>query len=342
MSAADDRPESLAAQAASWVPPWEREQRPVDRDYQAAAADPDVPGEAAPAEDLDGPVDELRPDDDEDRSAASLSDDDDDFDEAFEGANPPGYDEVPPELPPVPGERGGPATVDAPAEVPGETEAEPTDLGGDAELPLPASIESAVADAEDDELGLAVDAPVPADGDDAGEVFDAAADDDVSDDADLDLPISEVVPGPDEDEAAALRADGAVFVLPGSEDGSGSSGGFGGTGESGGSGGAGESGGAGGSGGDAEVRAVDAGGGAVVAAFSAGQADVEAAFASGAAEAERATPRSAVPAQGRGTGWAGVAGGEPDGRTEDEVTPGDAEPAADDGLPSMDDAELRA
>jgi segregation and condensation protein B len=80
----------------------------------------------------------------------------------------------------------------------------------------------------------------------------------------------------------------------------------------------------------------------VVAAFGAGQADAEAAFASGAAEAEHAKPRSAVPAQGRGIGRPGVAGGEPDGRTEDEVTPGDAEPAADDGLPSMDDAELRS
>jgi segregation and condensation protein B len=80
----------------------------------------------------------------------------------------------------------------------------------------------------------------------------------------------------------------------------------------------------------------------VVAAFGAGQGDVGAAFASGAAEAEGAKPRSAVPAQGRGIGRAGVAGGEPDGRTDDGVRPGDAEPAAGDGLSPMDDAELRA
>ena len=35
----DERPESLAAQAAAWVPPWERQQRPPDRSYQAHLAD---------------------------------------------------------------------------------------------------------------------------------------------------------------------------------------------------------------------------------------------------------------------------------------------------------------
>jgi segregation and condensation protein B len=213
VSAADERPDSLAAQAASWVPPWEREQRPVDREYQAAAADPDISDEVAPPEDLDGPLDVTEPDDDEDRSAASLSEDDDDFDESFEGPNPPGYGEVPAELPPLPGESDGPATVDAPADVSGETEAEPTDVGGEPEVPLPESIESAAADAEDDELGLAVDAPSPPEGDDAGEVFDAAADDDVSDDAEVDLPISEVVPGPDEDEALGAVDAGGGAVL---------------------------------------------------------------------------------------------------------------------------------
>ena len=31
----DEQPDSLAAQAAAWVPPWERPQRPPDRAYQA-------------------------------------------------------------------------------------------------------------------------------------------------------------------------------------------------------------------------------------------------------------------------------------------------------------------
>ena len=240
----DERPDSLAAQAASWVPPWEREQPPVDRDFQAAAVDPD-------------------------------DSDPDDSDPSDQG-------EIPPELPPIPGERGGTATVDAPTEVSGETEAEPTDVGDEPDVSLPASIEDAVADAEDDDRGLAVDAPLPADGGDAGDVFDAAADDDMSDDAELDLPTAEQA---------------------------------------------------------------DAGGGAVVAAFGAGQADADLAFASGAAETGRAKPRPAVPEQGRATRRPGVAGGALDGRTAtgfSDPRPGESEPAADDGLPAMDDAELRA
>ena len=33
----DERPESLAAQAASWVPPWERAPRPPDPEFAAKA-----------------------------------------------------------------------------------------------------------------------------------------------------------------------------------------------------------------------------------------------------------------------------------------------------------------
>jgi segregation and condensation protein B len=135
----DERPDSLAAQAAAWVPPWERPHRPPDRDYQAATTGPDASDDLS-AETLDG----------------------DDFDESFEGEDPPGDSDVPPELPPLPGESGGPATVDAPAEVPGETPPEATDVGNEPELPLPEPIEAAEAEAEDDELGLAVDAPLPA------------------------------------------------------------------------------------------------------------------------------------------------------------------------------------
>ena len=47
----DERPETLAAQAAAWVPPWERQQRPPDRAYQAAA-------EAAARADAEGDEDE--------------------------------------------------------------------------------------------------------------------------------------------------------------------------------------------------------------------------------------------------------------------------------------------
>jgi len=179
----DERPESLAAQAAAWVPPWERQQRPPDRAYQAH---------------LTG---DQRESDDEDRSGAGLSDDDDDFDESFEGADPPGYtspETVPPELAPIPGETGGPISVDAPQELDGEPERAPTDIGLGPEVPLPDSIEQAAGDAGDDTDGSPVDAPFPAEGDDAGDVFDTAADDDVSDDDEVDLPFTEIVPDADE------------------------------------------------------------------------------------------------------------------------------------------------
>ena len=355
----DERPDSLAAQAASWVPPWEREPRPVDRDYQAATADPefadpefadpvaepdvadpvvatdpDVVADPVAAADSDGPADPPRPDDDEDRSASSLSDDDDDFDGTFEGPNPPGYGQVPPELPPVPGESGGVATVDAPTQVSGEGEAAPTDIGAEPEVPLSAPIESAASEAEDD-IGQAVDAPLPVDGDDAAGVFDAAADDDVSDDADVDLPCSEVVPDPDADETQeAADDDGSRSALPDEREPAGVGAEFA---------------------ADASVlpdeqapagvgaeSAADAGGAAVVAAFRAGQADAEAAYRSDAAAAERSTPRLAVPEQGRRTDHPDVAVGAPGGRTGKDPTSGDAEPAADGGLSPMDDAELRS
>ncbi len=186
----DEHPESLASQAASWVPPWERPQREPDRDYQASATASDEPP----------------PDDDEDRSSAGLSEDDDDFDPAFEGPNPPGYptEGVPDELPPIPGETGAPPTVDAPVELPGDDAAEPTDVGVEPDVAVPASIEAAVAD-DDDEAREAVDAMLPPDGDDAGDVFDAAADDDVSDDGEMDLPFRDDIPADDDD--SSVRAD---------------------------------------------------------------------------------------------------------------------------------------
>ena len=38
----DERPNSLAAQAASWVPPWERAPMAPDREYQASVREQDV------------------------------------------------------------------------------------------------------------------------------------------------------------------------------------------------------------------------------------------------------------------------------------------------------------
>ena len=176
----DERPESLAAQAASWVPPWERAAREPDRSYQAAAADPDN------ADELD---------------EAGLADDDDDFDESFEGPNPAEYaEEVPPELEALPGESSGPATVDAPRELPGEEAPEPTDVPGGAELPVPTAVED--ASEENADPGAPVDGPTP-----AGEVFDRAADDDPNDADELDLPVAEIVPDEEVEEPAALDAD---------------------------------------------------------------------------------------------------------------------------------------
>lgn len=221
MSNEHQQPDSLAAQAAAWVPPWEREQRPPDRAYQAAAeaeARAELAGsddDRAAADDLDdldereaeseGGAGERTPvarDDDEDRSEAGLSDDDDDFDEAFEGANPAGYGAVRADSP---AEDEEPRGVDAPAVsdasaagAPGGVD-EPAEDGRDRgatevesgpEVPLPGPIEEAAGAGGADD-GVPVDAPLPPDGDDAGDVFDAAADDDVSDDDEVDLPIHE-------------------------------------------------------------------------------------------------------------------------------------------------------
>jgi segregation and condensation protein B len=169
----DERPDSLAAQAASWVPPWERPQ-PPDRAYQAvamaAAADESEPAAAGPE-----PAAELDPATETESPAESEP-----ADEA---------DGVPDELPPLPGEADEAPAVDAPVDVPGEEPADPTDVGGAPEVPLPTPIEDATEQALEEERGPSVDAPVP-DTDDAGEVFDAAADYDLSDDGELDMPLA--------------------------------------------------------------------------------------------------------------------------------------------------------
>ena len=292
----DERPDSLAAQAAAWVPPWERAPRTPDRAYQAAAedearAESDAAGTATASADLDGidaddagrhmadagaeaasadfdgtdadfdgadadgadadgagphtadvgveaafadlggtaddgagrRMDDVEtrdslvagpgagataeerfagaydaraaggradsgpavgaPEDTESIDESGLSDDDDDFDPAFEGVNP------------------AVATTDEAAGVDAEvgldesvSEAEPVDVTPGPELPVPESIEQAVEASDEDEPGTPVDAPLPPEGDDAGDVFDAAADDDVSDDGEMDLPFADEVP----------------------------------------------------------------------------------------------------------------------------------------------------
>ena len=261
----DERPESLAAQAASWVPPWERQQQPPDRAFQAEAeqtaraeaeqaaraeaeqaaraeAESVARAEAEPIARAEAERKEPRPDDDEERSEAGLSDDDDDFDASFEGANPPGYltpdsddtdksemsdgvatataamtadDEgVAPEADKSPAAEAEPALeaevapeadespaaeavpeepaaggVDSPA-AEAEPAGAPTAAEVEPDVEIPAAVADAEADAEDDG-GVPADAPLPPDGDDAGDVFDAAADDDVSDDDDVDIPFSD-------------------------------------------------------------------------------------------------------------------------------------------------------
>jgi segregation and condensation protein B len=169
----DERNESLAAQAASWVPPWERAPREPDRAYQAAATAPDISDD----------VDEV------DGLESGLEAEDDDFDPAFEGENPP--------------------TVDAPAGMPEDSD-HPTDVGVGPDLAEPAPVVAAAETAEDeDDLdGEPVDAPLSPDGDDAGDVFDQAADDDVSDDAEVDLPFAEEPAGEtDAEDAGEQGAD---------------------------------------------------------------------------------------------------------------------------------------
>jgi segregation and condensation protein B len=201
----DERPESLAAQAASWVPPWERAPRPPDREYQAKAIAEHEAAETDEADDAQGghsdsqahdaPAYEAHADHAQAQhpqaarteeaqpghtvgAAARLEEpaDEADDDEPVEQGG----------LEPLAGESDEPGTVDAPVEVPGH---DPAVMDPDVEVPAP--IEQAVD--EPDEYGTPVDAPLPPDGDDAGDVFDLAADDDVSDD-DVDLPFYESPP----------------------------------------------------------------------------------------------------------------------------------------------------
>jgi segregation and condensation protein B len=207
----DERPNSLAAQAASWVPPWERAPMAPDREYQASIREQDVSDEADKTDEPGPQASAAEPDavdesgEDEELDEADLNPDDDvdgadltpDDDEAFEGSNAPAHaEEVPPELPPFPGESGGNATVDAPTEL-DDDPASPVEVGVGPDLAVPASIEEAV-EAEDDEPGAPVDAPMPPDGDDAADVLDAAADDDVGDQDDVEVPFAEEVPPPSE------------------------------------------------------------------------------------------------------------------------------------------------
>jgi segregation and condensation protein B len=278
----DERPESLAAQAASWVPPWERASRPPDQDFAAKARAGEGDGESG------------------------LLDDDDDFDPAFEGANPAPGDGVPAELPPFPEETGGPPTVDAPREVPGEEERDPTDVGVGPELPLPGAVEEAA----ENEIGSAPMVDAPLDGDDAGDVFDVAADDDVEDDAEVDLPFEEQVPGPEEDDDPdGTDADPPAEQAPAPEE-------------------------------DEPASRIAGSAESVSAAADAagrGAADVEAAVAAGALASQpgsRARGGSGIPAQQRGSKGDAAASAEPSTRTGEGATPDRAAP--------MDDAELRA
>jgi len=353
----DERPDSLAAQAAAWVPPWERAQRPPDAGYAAAH------GSAASfGEDDDEELAEAGLSDDDDfaeaalpgdgnRSAAGesggegltegaesgdeglaegaepgdgefaeadVSDDtgiveagaaEDDRGPVIEGPDPAeGESGVPGELPPLPGEVGGPAGVDSPQVLPGASEPEPTDVGGGPESPLP----EAVAEAVEHEIDSApmVDAPLPADGDDAGDVVDAAADDDVAEDGEADLRVSEIVPDPDaDDEDQARAADDADAPSTGD---------------------------------DTELSADDAAaaGAADVAAAVAGGVFAGGAGAGGASDGAdepvaRARPRSGIPAQGRRSKGDGAASAAASPRTEKEEE--DAAPPA-----VIDDGELRA
>ncbi len=265
----DERPDSLAAQAAAWVPPWERAAREPDRAYQAAAEDEaraefgagqrddatsseqsalsaegsetDSARSEAVAADRAAPVDAISsadespggessagadaaaesaggsrrweasarpgggaadsgpavgaPEDTESVDEAGLSDDDDDFDPAFEGPNP--TVETGDDAASVDAEvdfTGAGAGAEGGSEAGVEPELASVDVAPGPELPLPEAIEDAVEAADEDEPGTPVDAPLPPEGDDAGDVFDAAADDDVSDDGEMDLPFADEVP----------------------------------------------------------------------------------------------------------------------------------------------------
>ncbi|MBG0567596.1 SMC-Scp complex subunit ScpB [Actinoplanes aureus] len=121
----EQRPDSLAAQAAAWVPPWERHREP-DREYQAEA-----------------------------EAEAETGTDEPDV-EPGEGAGERGHDVAPIVAIDAPHEM--PEDDD-------EEEPEPTDVEPEPELPLPESVEDAENEDGEDEDGeegeaFPVDAPV--------------------------------------------------------------------------------------------------------------------------------------------------------------------------------------
>jgi segregation and condensation protein B len=177
----DEHTDSLASQAASWVPPWERAQRPPDRAYQAAAEE-EARAEAerrAAAEDA---------------VEAELTE----IELAGDGQDP--------ETPALDGDARETLGVDSPAGVGRGPEPSAGELGP--ELPVPDAVEQAVLG--DDEDGQPADLPLPLDGDDAGDVFDTAADDDLNDDEDVDLVAVELVPA--DDEIEGTDPEGAELV----------------------------------------------------------------------------------------------------------------------------------
>ena len=216
---AEERLDSLAQQAAAWVPPWDRPQRPAMSSPGSPAVDPvdedDAPDRDAPdrdAPDRDAP-DRDAPDCDAPdydaldydthgtvrgdgvardisphaaSSAADGSDGDGSDGDGSDDVSEGGCDdvdeepaEVPPELPPVPGEAQTAPTVDAP-QPGGAAPLEP-------DIPAPDATPDSVPD-ETDDGGVPIDAPVPLDGEDAGAVFDTAAGDDTTDDSEDDVP----------------------------------------------------------------------------------------------------------------------------------------------------------
>ncbi|BCJ55861.1 hypothetical protein Asp14428_73360 [Actinoplanes sp. NBRC 14428] len=227
----DERPNSLAAQAASWVPPWERAQRPPDPAYAAAHRGDDDTRQPEPDAADDTPQPDPGAADDTPQAGPGAPDDEAGLETPAEpleagslssavvasAAEEGGQGEdagpgMPPELPPVPGEGDGTVTVDAPQELPGDEELDPTDVGVGPEVAVPGAIEEAAE--RETEASPLVDAPLPEDGDDAGDVFDHAADDDATDDAEVDLPIAEEVPGPEADDEAPDPAGAGQGVDP--------------------------------------------------------------------------------------------------------------------------------
>ncbi|MFC7532253.1 SMC-Scp complex subunit ScpB [Actinoplanes sp. GCM10030250] len=144
----EERPDSLAAQAASWVPPWERKREP-DREYQAAAeaeaeeiaaADEEV---AAEAEQVTAQAEQAAAEAEE-----AVADAEQAVAEAREAA----------------GAVASIVAVDAPHELEDDDEdegPEPTEDEVGPELPLPEPIEEAAEAPEKDEPEG--DAPVPVD-----------------------------------------------------------------------------------------------------------------------------------------------------------------------------------